>query len=314
MPGTTGRSWPSGIAPSGPSTPTPRRERAVVCGFPWEEVEDCRRENDYLLESAARYPQRLIPFVTFPFSPEGLRELERCLRGGARGAGELAPGTYGQEPLPSDFLREVFQAVREAGIVALVHLGHLGGGLLFYELMPEVAALCKDVRYDTAALPLLYDHRVWRVAQEVAGEKLLFGSDFPLLGPRRSWRGTPGGSWGVDAQGFPEGRCQGGPLPFLPSAFAPSVPRTGPRLDLPHQVPLLHPPGGRGRPMYPLSQGLCAGARRAGPLQGAGEPPRRALDLGLRQPLCPSHRPHREEALLSPRRWSPWPRAIAAPP
>jgi len=185
-------------------------------------VEDCRRENDYLLESAARYPQRLIPFVTFPFSPEGLRELERCLRGGARGAGELAPGTYGQEPLPSDLLREVFQAVREAGIVALVHvnepvghpypgkgglglkeverlveaaqgvklvLGHLGGGLLFYELMPEVAALCKDVRYDTAALPLLYDHRVWRVAQEVAGEKLLFGSDFPLLGPRRYLKG-----------------------------------------------------------------------------------------------------------------------------
>jgi len=197
-------------------------ERAVVCGFPWEEVEDCRRENDYLLESAARYPQRLIPFVTFPFSPEGLRELERCLRGGARGAGELAPGTYGQEPLPSDLLREVFQAIREAGIVALVHvnepvghpypgkgglglkeverlveaaqgvklvLGHLGGGLLFYELMPEVAALCKDVCYDTAALPLLYDHRVWRVAQEVAGEKLLFGSDFPLLGPRRYLKG-----------------------------------------------------------------------------------------------------------------------------
>ena len=197
-------------------------ERAVVCGFPWEDLTDCRRENDYLLESAARYPRRLIPFITFPFSPEGLQELERCLKGGARGAGELAPGTYGHEPLPFDLLEEVFGAVKGAGIVALVHvnepvghpypgkgrlglkeverlveaaqgvklvLGHLGGGLLFYELMPEVAALCKDVYYDTAALPLLYDRRVWMVAQEVAGGKLLFGSDFPLLRPRRYLKG-----------------------------------------------------------------------------------------------------------------------------
>jgi predicted TIM-barrel fold metal-dependent hydrolase len=62
----------------------------------------------------------------------------------------------------------------------------MGGGLFMYELMPEVRSLLTDVLYDTAAVPYLYDPRVYEVAVLAAGaEKLIFGSDFPLLSPKR---------------------------------------------------------------------------------------------------------------------------------
>jgi predicted TIM-barrel fold metal-dependent hydrolase len=44
----------------------------------------------------------------------------------------------------------------------------------------------QNVYFDTAASPYLYDQDVYRVACEVVGsEKILFGSDYPLLGPTR---------------------------------------------------------------------------------------------------------------------------------
>jgi predicted TIM-barrel fold metal-dependent hydrolase len=65
-------------------------------------------------------------------------------------------------------------------------LAHWGGGLLFYELMPEVAKRMVNVYYDTAASPFLYSKRIYHVASEIVGvEKILFGTDFPLIPPRR---------------------------------------------------------------------------------------------------------------------------------
>ncbi len=48
--------------------------------------------------------------------------------------------------------------------------------------MPEVRAATRNVWYDTAASPFLYDPRIYRAAKLLVGaEKVLFGSDFPLL-------------------------------------------------------------------------------------------------------------------------------------
>ncbi|HEY7268668.1 MAG TPA: amidohydrolase, partial [Dehalococcoidia bacterium] len=35
---------------------------SVALGFAWGDAEDCRRHNDYTLESAARSGQRIVPF------------------------------------------------------------------------------------------------------------------------------------------------------------------------------------------------------------------------------------------------------------
>ncbi len=64
-------------------------------------------------------------------------------------------------------------------------LAHWGGGLFFYGLMKkEVKDVLNNVWFDTAASPYLYAPDIYRVAGEIVGfEKIIFGSDYPLLKP-----------------------------------------------------------------------------------------------------------------------------------
>ena len=59
---------------------------------------------------------------------------------------------------------------------------HWGGGLPFYALLPEVKRAMSNVFFDTAASPFLYSPQVYnQVTQLVGADKILFGSDYPLL-------------------------------------------------------------------------------------------------------------------------------------
>jgi predicted TIM-barrel fold metal-dependent hydrolase len=50
----------------------------------------------------------------------------------------------------------------------------------------EVKDVFKRAWFDTAASPYLYTPEIYRMAGEVVGfEKILFGSDYPLLSPQR---------------------------------------------------------------------------------------------------------------------------------
>jgi hypothetical protein len=72
---------------------------------------------------------------------------------------------------------------------ATIVCAHWGGGLPFYALMPEVAEACANVYFDSAASPYLYDRRVFNIAANLVGhEKLLMGSDYGLVRPRRLLR------------------------------------------------------------------------------------------------------------------------------
>jgi predicted TIM-barrel fold metal-dependent hydrolase len=52
--------------------------------------------------------------------------------------------------------------------------------------MPEMREKCREVYYDTAASVFLYDSRIYRAAGALGlREKIVFGSDFPLLSPSR---------------------------------------------------------------------------------------------------------------------------------
>jgi len=63
---------------------------------------------------------------------------------------------------------------------------HWGGGLPFYALMPEVKKAMANVFFDTAASPFLYTPQVYnQTIQLVGADKILFGSDYPLLAPSR---------------------------------------------------------------------------------------------------------------------------------
>jgi predicted TIM-barrel fold metal-dependent hydrolase len=59
---------------------------------------------------------------------------------------------------------------------------HWGGGLPFYELMPEIAAAARNLWYDSAASTYLYRFDVFpRVAAIIGPGRILWGTDFPLL-------------------------------------------------------------------------------------------------------------------------------------
>jgi predicted TIM-barrel fold metal-dependent hydrolase len=192
-------------------------DQAVICGFPWEDMDLCRWHNDYLLDSAQRYPGRLIPFACVPAKTCGpaAQEIHRSIQRGMRGVGEIA-GYAGQDLLWAKPLAEV---AAEVGVPLLIHtseeighhypgkvlhglrslfqficafpqltiiLAHWGGGLFFYELMPEVAMATRRVLYDTAASPYLYDSRIYEIAVKIVGpDRIIFGSDYPLIQPAR---------------------------------------------------------------------------------------------------------------------------------
>jgi len=196
-------------------------DRSVICGFSWSQPDLCAIHNQYLLESVSKYPHRLIPFISLLFSgPEwSARELERGIKGGAKGVGEVA--FYHRKMMPCDIhsMRPILALMEQQRIPLLLHtneilghsypgkgmtplerfyelilsfpklpilLAHWGGGLPFYELMPEVAKAMTHVYYDTAASPFLYSKKVYTIVCKIVGaEKIIFGTDFPLISPQR---------------------------------------------------------------------------------------------------------------------------------
>jgi len=192
-------------------------DKAVVFGFPWNHEEYFRFNNDYVLEAATRFQGRLIPFVCVKADhPKASSEVERCLGSGARGVGELAFYTSGLDEAAIESLKPITDLCHEAQCPILLHtnepvghhypgkspmalaqlyrllkvygktiwiLAHLGGGLPFYCYMKkEVREVVSNCWFDTAALPYLYRPQVLKVFADAIGiEKLLFGSDFPLL-------------------------------------------------------------------------------------------------------------------------------------
>ncbi|SFM61876.1 amidohydrolase family protein [Thermodesulforhabdus norvegica] len=196
-------------------------DMSFVFGFPWVDKELARRHNDYILESASKYPHRLIPLVCVnPARDYATQEVERCLKAGARGAGELAVyGNCDADALIERY-RDIGEVTRRHGGFLLIHanepvghkypgkapqglqfyyevvkalpeipviLAHWGGGLFFFELLKKEAKdILKNVYYDTAASPFLYDSRIYSIAAEILGaNKILLGTDYPLLPPER---------------------------------------------------------------------------------------------------------------------------------
>ncbi len=207
--------------------------QSVVFGFPWRRLATMRYHNDYILAAQQRYPRHLIGFACVNALESGAAaEVERCLAAGCRGVGELAfyqeglgreiitalapiadlcqgygvplllhtnepvGHTYpGKSPMQLGELYELIQAFPDLTLI----LAHWGGGLFFFQLLKKaVAEVLQNVYFDTAASPYLYRPEVYRLAAEIVGpEKILFGSDYPLLKPSRYLRDMAAG--GLDA-------------------------------------------------------------------------------------------------------------------
>jgi len=200
---------------------------SVAFGFAWRDPGLCRVNNDYVLEAAAASNEgsgQLLPFCVVP--PDDLdfaiAEMERCRALGAVGVGELFPQGQSWNLNDRSAVRSFMDTVRTLGLILTVHtsepvghhypgkdsttpaaiwslieaaegdvpiiLAHWGGGLAFYELMPEIQQQAQNVFYDSSASHLLYRPDIYRVMSQLASGRVLFGSDYPLIRQTRAVR------------------------------------------------------------------------------------------------------------------------------
>ena len=196
-------------------------DKSVIFGFPWSNTATYQSHNDYIMETAQKYPDRVIGLGCFdPANTRAVAEAERCLAGGLCGIGELAFYRSGIDASALEQLAPVMEMCADRNLPVLIHtnepvgydyhgktpitlsqiyglikrfsdnkivLAHWGGGLFFYTLMKkEVKESLNNVYFDTAASPYLYDPAVYNFAIKLAGiDKILFGSDYPLLAPEK---------------------------------------------------------------------------------------------------------------------------------
>ena len=199
-------------------------DKAVIFGFPWKTTNTFKRHNDYIMDAVQKYNGRLIGLCCFdPLNSAAVSETERCIDGGLLGIGELAFYESGINEACLDRLVPLMAICLDKDLPTVVHtnepvghlypgktantlsqiyrllknfpknkivLAHWGGGIFFFNLLKkEVKESFKNVYFDTAASPYLYDPSVYRVALQIIDpHRILFGSDYPLLEPIRYFK------------------------------------------------------------------------------------------------------------------------------
>jgi predicted TIM-barrel fold metal-dependent hydrolase len=194
-------------------------QKSVTFGFGWRDPGLLREANDCVIDAVCRYPDRLIGFgIVNPAYPGAAKELERCAARGLRGVGELMPNGQGFSLDDERTMRPVVQVAVAHRMPILSHTSepvghsypgkgtvnpdvvyrfvelfphatlvcaHWGGGLPFYELMPDVMRKFRNVYYDTAASLYLYRDKIFFLAGTLMPNKILFATDYPLIGQRK---------------------------------------------------------------------------------------------------------------------------------
>lgn len=198
--------------------------KSVVFGFPWISEEAYKKNNDCVAEAVAKYPDRLVGMGCFDVTgPNVAKETERCFDMGLTGIGELAFYESGIDETALKHLEPVMALCAERDYPVNIHtnepvghmypgktpitlgqiynmakafpdnkiiLAHWGGGIFFFnQLKREAKDVLKNIYYDTAASPFLFDVNIYRSAIDLAGlDKILMGTDYPLLKPSRYYK------------------------------------------------------------------------------------------------------------------------------
>lgn len=204
---------------------------SIVQNFQWLDCGLCHETNAYLALVAAQHPGKLFGFgmCCLDNPQQAITEIEYCAKIGLKGIGEIRPKTSTLADVIK--IKPVVECLQENQMVLLTHasepLGHQysgkgditpealypfiaafpdlklvcahwGGGLPFYNLMPDVKTALTNVYFDSAASPYLYSPSIYsQIDQTINSDHCLFGSDYPLLKPQRLLRD-------VQSQNLPE--------------------------------------------------------------------------------------------------------------
>lgn len=192
-------------------------DKAALLGIYRQTAENSCEANNDTLKIIQKYPDRIMGFGMVAPRPldRAIDEIKRCVDNGMIGIGELNPYAQGVAFDSPEFLK-IAETCIDKGIALNIHcneevghfyagkspvrlmdyyqfacrfpelkliLAHWGGGLLFYEIMPEVRKNLQNVYYDLAATPLTYptELMIKTALQCVDHKKLVYGSDYPLL-------------------------------------------------------------------------------------------------------------------------------------
>jgi uncharacterized protein len=193
---------------------------SVAVGWPWRDQGLCREHNAYLADVGRRHPDRIAWLgIVNPALMDASGEIERCIRDGAVGIGEVNADAQAFDWSEPKQIAFALEALHSLDVPMMIHtsepvghaypgkgtatperlvttlqafpdvrfvMAHWGGGLPFYELMPEIRGIARNVVYDTAASTYLYDFSIFLAMERVIGaDRILFGSDFPVLAQRR---------------------------------------------------------------------------------------------------------------------------------
>lgn len=192
----------------------------LLAGFAFAAQEDCAEQNRELLAAGRDSTGSTRALATLNLARPGWDALaDQGLGAGAAGFGELRPHSQGWDPLGPAACR-LYSMAEEASAILLWHVsepvghrypgktggitpaelsevalrfpalrqiaGHLGAGTAFFLLMPELREPLRNLWFDTAATSLLYDDSAVERVLDLAGPgRVLFGSDYPLISPRR---------------------------------------------------------------------------------------------------------------------------------
>ena len=198
-----------------------RVDLSVALNIGWASHELCVETNDYILDSVSRYPDRLVGFCSVQpkAGDAAIAELERCARAGTQGIGEMRSDVQGFSLADKEVMKSLVDVAMEHDLIFLTHssepvghqyngkgsitpdvlysfilnfpdlklvCAHWGGGLPFYGLMPEVARALSNVFFDTAATAFLYRPEIFEEVSKIVGsDKILFGTDYPLIPQER---------------------------------------------------------------------------------------------------------------------------------
>ena len=191
-------------------------QTSIACGFPWADPGICREHTDWMAQARRDHPGR-IEFLAIvpPHDRDAARDAARAFELGALGIGELNADAQGFDLLQPACMADLMGLCHDVGKPVMLHttepighpypgkgsatpervyewlraypaqpvvLAHWGGGLPFYELMPEVRAVTHFVSYDSAATTYLYNSAVFPTVLSLVGlDRVLFASDYAIL-------------------------------------------------------------------------------------------------------------------------------------
>ena len=188
-------------------------DEAILLGWYWTKESTCRWHNKVMAEWISYAPDRFNGFASIYPNNNVIDQLETAKALGFIGVGELHIGVQNYQEsvthwqcmakwcanldwpinfhvtdtsirLPpgavSTSTETLIEIAKQEPRLKII-LAHWGGRIAHLETNPYMREILRNVYYDSAASPLIYDMSIFKQILEIVGpDKILFGSDYPL--------------------------------------------------------------------------------------------------------------------------------------